>query len=76
MIERNHPLNSIIVFEVEDEIFEKYYSKTGVFAQRETVLYLGEIENMKGHIAVVKRNGKVMWGYHPYNFRPATEDEI
>jgi len=39
-------------------------------------LYLGEIPNMRGHCAVVDRNGKTHWGWHIENFRHPTEDEI
>ena len=46
------------------------------FKDGEHVLYLGEIENMPGHVTVVTRDGKVHWGYHPENFREPTEDEV
>lgn len=39
-------------------------------------LYLGEIPNMKGHCAIVDRNGKTHWGWHIEDFRHPTEDEI
>ena len=50
---------------------DKYPWKEGA-----SLLLLGEIENMKGHVAVVDREGKVYWGYHDDSFRDATEDEI
>jgi len=40
------------------------------------VFYIGEISNMRGHIAVADREGKVWFGYHPENFRRMKEDEI
>jgi len=46
------------------------------FQNGETVLLLGEIENMPGHIAVVTRDGKVHFGYHNDTFREPTEDEM
>ncbi len=45
------------------------------FRDGETVLMLGEIEQMPGHVAVVKRDGRVMWGYHAENFRKLTREE-
>lgn len=46
------------------------------FWVNERVLLLGEIHNMKGHVAVVNESGRVLWGYHPEIFREATKDEI
>ena len=49
---------------------------TGLPFQRgEHLLYLGEIHEMVGHCIVVKKNGKVVWGFHTDNFRERTEDE-
>ena len=42
----------------------------------EQLLFLGEIQNMRGHVVVVNREGKVFWGYHPENFREATDMDI
>ena len=42
----------------------------------DTVLFLGEIEQMPGHIAVATKDGKVHFGYHDDNFRLPTEDEV
>ena len=42
----------------------------------ERMLHLGEIIGMPGHVVVVNGKGKIFQGYHDYNFRPATEDEI
>jgi len=36
---------------------------------------LGEIEDMPGHVAVVDKNGKVIWGYHDDNFRELTDND-
>ncbi len=47
-----------------------------VFDYNEVVLFLGEIENMKGHGIFVKRNGKLFWGYHIDNFRTSGYEEI
>lgn len=44
------------------------------FEAGETVLCLGEIENMPGHVAVARKNGMVYFGYHPSNF-PRYEEE-
>jgi len=40
------------------------------------VLFLGEIENMPGHVAIVTRDGKTHFGYHDDWFREPTEDEL
>lgn len=38
------------------------------FKKGEGLLLLGEIKNMKGHVAVVNAKGQVFWGYHVENF--------
>lgn len=40
------------------------------------LLYLGEILQMPGHVAVVDRAGKVHWGYHDDCFREPKENEV
>jgi DNA-binding XRE family transcriptional regulator len=42
----------------------------------ESLLYLGEIKQMPGHVAVVDRKGRVHWGYHDDNFREPKESEV
>ena len=54
----------------------EYALKRYPFQNGESVLLLGEIENMPGHVAVVTRDGKVHFGYHEDTFRQPTEDEI
>jgi hypothetical protein len=39
------------------------------------LLCLGEIKDMPGHVAVVDKKGKVMWGYHDDNFRQVTDED-
>lgn len=46
------------------------------FKHGESMLLLGEIHNMPGHVAVVNKKGKIFWGYHDDNFREPTEDEV
>lgn len=46
------------------------------FKNGDTVLALGEIDNMPDHFAVVTRDGKIHYGYHDENFREPTDDEI
>jgi len=41
----------------------------------EIVLYLGEIPNMKGHIAL-EYKGKIFWGYHPEVFVKISKEEL
>ena len=42
----------------------------------ESLLYLGEIKQMPGHVTVVDRKGRVHWGYHDDSFREPKESEI
>ena len=42
----------------------------------DTVVFLGAIPNMPGHIIVATARGRVLWGYHPDSFKKATDDEI
>jgi DNA-binding XRE family transcriptional regulator len=39
-------------------------------------LYLGEIKQMPGHVAVVDRKGKIHWAYHDDDFREPMENEV
>ena len=50
-----------------------HYTGLG-FKDGDLVLYLGEIENMPGHVAVVNRNGQVRWGFHPELFEDFDEE--
>lgn len=50
------------------------YLKSYPFSPGETVLCLGEIENMPGHIAVAKKSGQVYFGYDPKNFPPCKDE--
>lgn len=49
---------------------------TYTFNSNESVLFLGEVLQLPGHCVVVKRNGKVIYGFHTDNFRKTKEDEI
>lgn len=46
------------------------------FIAGEVVLCLGEIENMPGHVAVVKKDGRVLYGYHPENFSRMKDESL
>lgn len=46
------------------------------FRPGEIVLYLGEVQHMRGHGAFVDRNGKVQYGYHTWNFRVIPPEEV
>jgi len=45
------------------------------FNEGDTVLMLGEVEQMPGHVAVVTKDGKTHFGYHAENFRKLTREE-
>lgn len=38
------------------------------FKEGDMVLYLGELSNMPGHVAIATDKGKVLFGYHFDNF--------
>jgi hypothetical protein len=38
-------------------------------------LYVGEVNNMKAHVAIAFPDGKIKWGYHEDNFRVIPEDD-
>jgi hypothetical protein len=42
----------------------------------DVLLVLGEIATMRGHYALADENGKVVWGYHPENFKSLDESEM
>jgi hypothetical protein len=39
------------------------------FRNGETVLVIGEIENMPGHLVVLRKDSHIEWGYHAEHFR-------
>lgn len=49
---------------------EKYPFKEG-----DTVLMLGEIEQMPGHVAIAMKDGRVLFGYHAEHFRKLSQEE-
>jgi hypothetical protein len=51
---------------------EGFYTE---FLAQDIFIYLGEIPNMQGHVAVAGRNGKVYFGFHPEDFEEVAEDE-
>lgn len=51
------------------------YAPMYPFKDGDTVLLLGEIENMPGHVAVALKDGRVLGGFHPELFRVLSEDE-
>jgi len=58
---------------------ESHAAKTGKplpFHDGDTVLVLGEVERMPGHVAVVTQDGKVHYAWHTENFQRLPEEEI
>lgn len=45
------------------------------FKSGDTVLMLGEIEQMPGHVVVATKMGFVFYGYHVEHFRKLTREE-
>jgi hypothetical protein len=77
---RKVPKNPIASWPVADEttapmtivtfyIEEKYARDYPTLVVGEHYLFLGEINRMRGHCALVNVKGLVMWGYHTNNFR-------
>jgi hypothetical protein len=63
------PANTVVI--VRDDI------RGTPLKKGQSVLYLGEITNMKGHVIVcTQEDGRIYWGYHPENFRVARDDEV
>lgn len=70
--------NTIVVLEIPEAYdgYEDHYTDLLGIEQGMTLLCLGEISNMKGHYAVVTRNGRIVFGLHPDLFRLPTDDEL
>lgn len=71
MVEGLVPNQIVIVRKLHPDCAAVYPFKEG-----DHMLFLGEIPNMKGHCAIVTRDGRVLWGYHTDDFRNPTEDEL
>ena len=54
----------------------KGYKDRYPFKDGDAVCFLGELENMPGHVVVVTKDGKVHWGFHDENFLEPTEEEL
>lgn len=65
------PLRTIIVFLV-DKVDEPDYP----FKNGDRLLFMGEIENMRGHCIIVDQHGKTFWGYHTDNFRIIPKEDM
>lgn len=55
---------------IPDAFSFKYLFKNG-----DTVVVLGEIEQMPGHVVIALKNGQVLSGYHTEWFRKLRKDE-
>ena len=66
---------SVVRFSLEEWQIEKYADQYP-FKVGDHLLFLGEIEGMPGHCAVVNKNGQTFWGYHMENFVQLTEEEL
>ena len=70
--------NSLVVFDpgVSDAEWDQKWKHAYPFNMHESVVFLGEINEMPGHCIVARKNGNVMWGYHTDNFRKIKKEEI
>ena len=66
---------SVVRFSLEEWEKDKYGDQYP-FKDDDHLLFLGEIEGMPGHCAVVNKRGRTFWGYHTENFVQLTEDEL
>jgi hypothetical protein len=48
--------------------------KGSPFQLGDVVLYIGEVQNMSGHVAFAHK-GQILWGYHDDNFAVIPADE-
>jgi len=53
---------------------EKYHSQYP-FKKNESILFLGEIPQMKGHCVVARSDGTLSWAWHTDNFVELTKEE-
>lgn len=44
--------------------------------KEQSLVFLGEIQNMPGHCIIVLPSGKIIWGYHTDDFIELTEEEV
>lgn len=65
-------MNEIIIFAPS---YNADWSKVGL-SPGESVLFMGNVPNAEGHCAVAKRDGAIMWLFHPSDFRKALESEL
>jgi len=59
---------------VVEDLPEGYKDKYP-FKEGDTVLMMGEVEQMPGHVVIATKDGKVLFGYHAENFRRLTQEE-
>jgi hypothetical protein len=59
--------NSVVIFRG---------SKGYPFDDKDRMLFLGEIVNMRGHGIFVSRAGVIYWGYHLEDFHEDNEEEF
>jgi len=63
--------NSVVIFRAP-----KGYENAFPFMDKDSMLFLGEIVNMRGHGIFVSRAGVVHWGYHLEDFHEDNEEEF
>lgn len=73
-VDHKTPLNTLVRFDAQQ--MEEKYRKKYPFKDQEVLLFLGEIRHMPGHCVVVKKNGRVLWGYHSESFVVIPKDEV
>ena len=66
------PPNTLVVYYPNPDdhtVFSK-------FRPGEIVLYLGEVQHMRGHGAFVDREGRIQYALHTWNFRVIPQEEV
>jgi hypothetical protein len=71
---KHKPMQSL-VFEPKWAEFEGV-DKRHPLKYGEVVLFLGDMVDVPGHVAVIRYSGETVLMCHPEDFRRATEDEL
>lgn len=61
------------VVDLEDEI--EHYPDQYPFHEGDTVIVLGEVEQMPDHVVIALKDGRVLFGYHVWNFERIPMEE-
>jgi len=69
-------LKSMDVVQITAEFWGKMISYTCPFKLKDHFLFLGEINRMTGHCAIIDSEGHIHWAYHTDSFELVPEEEL